>query len=259
MNSAPASDPNFMTSLARGLKVLEAFAELGPEQTVADLARHTGLPRGVVARCLHTLVVTGYVARDDRHFTVRPGIVKLANAYLSDRSLAAIAQPLLENLRDAVGESCSLGVLDGADVLYVARASRSRIMTIDLHVGSRLPAWCTSMGRVLLAALPPGERDALIPPSPLPPRTPHSASDRADLDARIDEAARKGFALVDQELEVGLRSIAVPVRDNGGKVIAALNIGANAFERSVENLETHIAPKLMQASARLTAELRRQA
>jgi IclR family pca regulon transcriptional regulator len=252
-------DPDFMQSLARGLTVLEAFAALGPDQTISSLARHTALPRGVVARCLHTLVVLGYVERRDRHFSVKSSVLRLAEAYLSERSLPALAQPLIEKLRDELGESCSLGVLDQADVLYVARASRSRIMSVGLHVGSRLPAWCTSMGRVLLAALPPGERDALIPPAPLPCLTPHTVRDRAALDAQLGEVARRGYAIVDQELEIGLRSIAVPVRNGEGRVVAALNVGTNALERSVEDLATRIMPCLERTAVQISGEIRRAA
>jgi IclR family pca regulon transcriptional regulator len=237
-----------MQSLARGLQVLEAFVELGPDQSIAGLARHAGLPRGVVARCLHTLVMTGYVAQDERSFSVRPKVLGLARAYLSDRSLSAIAQPLLENLRDRLGESCSLGVLDGADVLYVARASRSRIMAIGLHVGSRLPAWCTSMGRILLASLQPEQRDTLLPPDPLPVRTLHTVATLADLRELLNGIAREGLAVVDQELEVGLRSVAVPVRDRKGQVIAALNVGVNAMEHSVDHLRSTIAPVLAETA-----------
>lgn len=242
------SDPDFMQSLARGLMVMEAFVELGPDQSIASLARHTGLPRGVVARCLHTLVMTGYVAQDERSFSVRPKVLGLARAYLSDRSLSAIAQPLLESLRDRLGESCSLGVLDGADVLYVARASRSRIMAIGLHVGSRLPAWCTSMGRILLSSLPLEQREALLPPIPLPARTPHTVASLEDLRAILDGIAHDGLAIVDQELEVGLRSVAVPVCNAKGQVIAALNVGVNAMEHSVEHLRSNIAPALMETA-----------
>lgn len=253
MTSLSESDPDFMQSLARGLQVLEAFSELGPRQTISGLAQHIGLPRGVVARCLHTLTVIGYVERWDRFFSILPSVLRLADAYLSDRSLSALAQPLLEKLRGEIGESCSLGVLDRADVLYVARASRDRIMNIDLHVGSRLPAWCTSMGRVLLAALPPAERASLIPPSPFPRRTRHTIADRQVLETLLAKAARDGFVLVDQELEVGLRSIAVPVRDPNGRVVAALNVGTNALEHSVEHLQTTILPHLRDAAAKLGA------
>jgi len=248
------SDPDFMQSLARGLQVLEAFAELGPGQTIASLARHTGLARGVVARCLHTLAATGYVEQAGRQFGVRGKVLRLAEGFLADGSLPALAQPLLEQLRDELGESCSLGVLDGAQVLYVARASRSRIMAVGLHVGSRLPAWCTSMGRVLLAALPAAQRAALIPAT-LPAHTAHTITDPARLAAVLDEVAHSGMALVDQELEVGLRSVAVPVRDGRGQVVAALNMGVNALAHEPEALRQTIAPRLRQAAERLGASL----
>jgi IclR family pca regulon transcriptional regulator len=195
--------------------------------------------------------VLGYVERRDRLFSVTPGVLRLADTYLSDRSLPALAQPLLEKLRDEVDESCSLAVLDGGDVVYVARASRRRIMSVGLRVGSRLPAWCTSMGRVLLAALPPEERDALVPSGPLPALTPHTVRNRAALNALLDDVDRNGYAIVDQELEIGLRSIAVPVRDGKGAVIAALNVGTTALERSVDDLTTRIKPRLTQTAGLL--------
>jgi IclR family transcriptional regulator, pca regulon regulatory protein len=249
------SDPDFMQSLARGLQVLEAFAELGPGQSIAELARHTALPRGVVARCLHTLVATGYAEQDGRQFSVRPKVLRLAEGFLSDGSLPALAQPVLEQLRDELGESCSLGVLDGAQVLYVARASRSRIMAVGLHVGSRLPAWCTSMGRVLLAALPPDRRAALIP-AELTAQTANTLTDRAELERVLDAVAREGLAVIDQELEVGLRSVAVPVHDGAGRVVAALNLGANALEYTVADMRQRIAPRLTAAAQGLTRTMR---
>lgn len=252
-----ASDPNFMKSLARGLQVLEAFRELGAGQSIASLSSHTGLPRGVVVRCLHTLSELGYVGRRERQYHVLPGVLRLADAYLSDRSLSALAQPILESLRDELGESSSLAVLDGTEILYIARASRSRIMTIGLHVGSRLPAWCTSMGRVLLASLPPAERDALLPEDPFPRLTATTVADRAALDALLQRVDHDGYAIVDQELEIGLRSIAVPVRDEGGCTVAALNVGTNALERSLEDLAQVILPVLVRAAATLGRQVDR--
>lgn len=245
------TDPDFMQSLARGLQVLEAFRQLGPGQSIANLSNYTGLPRGVVSRCLHTLSELGYVGRRDRHYHVLPGILRLADAFLSDRSLSALAQPILESLRDELGESCSLAVLDGDEILYIARASRSRIMSIGLHVGSRLPAWCTSMGRVLLASLPPAERAALLPEDPFAQKTENTVPDRARLEALLDGVTRDGYALVDQELEIGLRSIAVPVRDQHGHTVAALNVGTNALERSLSDLTQIILPPLSKAASAL--------
>ncbi|WP_232492680.1 IclR family transcriptional regulator domain-containing protein [Novosphingobium kaempferiae] len=245
------SDPDFMQSLARGLHVLEAFRELGSGQSIASLSGHTGLPRGVVVRCLHTLTELGYVGRRDRQFHVLPAVLRLADAYLSDRSLSALAQPILEGLRDEVEESCSLAVLEGAEILYVARASRSRIMSIGLHVGSRLPAWCTSMGRVLLAAKAPEERDGLIPGDPLPRLTSNTVPDRAALEGVLQGVLRDGYSIVDQELEIGLRSIAVPVKDETGVTVAALNVGTNALERSLDELRQDVLPPLVRAAAGL--------
>lgn len=245
------SDPDFMQSLARGLRVLEAFRELGQDQSIASLSSHTNLPRGVVARCLHTLGELGYVGRRDRQFYVLPGVLRLADAFLSDRSLSALAQPLLEHLRDELGESCSLAVLDGDEILYTARASRSRIMSIGLHVGSRLPAWCTSMGRVLLAAKPEEEQADLLPQDPFPRLTAMTVPNKAALKAALNEVRRKGYAIVDQELEIGLRSIAVPVKDATGCVVAALNVGTNALERSIDALEQVILPPLETTAAAL--------
>jgi len=249
------SDPDFMQSLARGLHVLEAFSELGPGQSIASLSAHTGLPRGVIVRCLHTLAELGYVGRRDRQFHVLPAVLRLADAYLSDRSLSALAQPILEGLRDEVEESCSLAVLEGAEILYVARASRSRIMSIGLHVGSRLPAWCTSMGRVLLAAKAEDEREALLPEDPFPRLTSHTVPDRTALEDVLEDIRRDGYAIVDQELEIGLRSIAVPVKDDSGAVVAALNVGTNALGRSLDDLRLLILPALARASVALGRQI----
>lgn len=256
VNKASAKpDREFMQSLARGLAVLESFAELGAELTVAELARHTGLSRTVVGRCLHTLELLGYVDQRGRAYVTRPRVLRLADGYLSERSLAALAQPIVEDVRDAVGESCSLGVLDGADVLYVARASHARIMAVGLHVGSRIPAWCTSMGRVLLATLPEPDRERLLPEH-LMPFTKLTAKDRKQIMARIDDARTLGYAIVDQELEMGLRSIAVPVVDRSGRTVGALNVGTNAALRDLEELRTRELPILRRAAERLGHLLR---
>lgn len=242
--SRDKSDPHFMQSLARGLQVLEAFADLPPNVTVPQLAKETGLARAVVTRCLHTLAALGYVEEHERHYSICPHVLRLAGAYLSARSLPIMAQPLLEDLRDSLGESCSLGVLDGDEIVYVARASTTRIMAVSLHVGSRLPAYCTSMGRVLLAALPPDRLQAALHRVTPIQRTPHSITERAALQQAIMAVASQGFAVVDQELELGLRSIAVPVRDRAGRVVAALNLGTNAMRLSVKDLKSLVLPQL---------------
>ncbi|HVJ44077.1 MAG TPA: IclR family transcriptional regulator C-terminal domain-containing protein [Dongiaceae bacterium] len=233
-----------MQSLARGLQVLEAFTGLPPSVTIPQLAKETGLARAVVTRCLHTLVALGYVEEHERHYSICPHVLRLAGAYLSARSLPILAQPLLEDLRDSLGESCSLGVLDGDEIVYVARASTTRIMAVSLHVGSRLPAYCTSMGRILLAALPPDKLQAALDRVTPIQRTPHSITDRAELQQAIMAVANQGYAVVDQELELGLRSVAVPVRDRNGRVVAALNLGTNAMRLSVKDLKARVLPEL---------------
>ncbi|HEX3159697.1 MAG TPA: IclR family transcriptional regulator C-terminal domain-containing protein [Gemmatimonadaceae bacterium] len=224
---ATAGDPDFMLSLARGLSVLRAF-EHRPALTTSQAAQLTGLSRATVRRCLHTLEKLGYVAPRGNAFVLRPALLTLAHAYLTGTSLAEAAQPVLQGVRDRLAESCSLGVLDGDEVVYLARAETRRIMSIALHVGSRVPAYCTSMGRVLLAHLPPAQLDAYLSGAPFPRRTPHTRATQAELRRVLAAVRRRGYALVDQELELGLRSIAVPVRDAAGEVVGAMNVGAPA-------------------------------
>jgi IclR family transcriptional regulator, pca regulon regulatory protein len=245
------SDPDFMQSLARGLDVLTAFSTLEPPHTILRIANQTRLSRPVVRRCLHTLVVRGFVEEHGSRYEVLPRVLMLARAYLAEKSLPVLAQPVLEDLRDALKESCSLGVLDGEDILYVARASAERIINIALHVGSRLPAYCTSMGRVLLAALPVPERTAILRRTPLARRTPHTIVDPGTLEQEIERVARQGFSLVEQELELGLRSIAIPVHNRSGRVVAAINIGANSARIESSDMQARILPQLKSAALKI--------
>lgn len=253
-----ASDPDFMLSLARGLAVLHAF-ERQRALTTSQASTITGLPRATVRRCLHTLARLGYVAPRDGAFVLRPAVLPLAHAYLASISSADLvdaARPLLERVRDRVGESCSLGVYDGGDVVYVARAGSRRLMSIALHVGSRVPAYCTSMGRVLLAQLPVAERDAYLAGAPFPNRAPATRTAAGALRTALAAVARNGFALVDQELEEGLRSIAVPIHGPAGAVVAAMNVGAPAARLSCDALRGPVLAELRDASAELAATLR---
>jgi IclR family transcriptional regulator, pca regulon regulatory protein len=245
------SDPDFMQSLARGLDVLAAFSTLSPPHTVTQIANQTRLPRPVVRRCLHTLVTQGFVEELEHRYTVLPRVLMLSGAYLSEKSLPVLAQPILEELRDLLRESCSLGVLDGEDVLYVARASTERIINIALYVGSRLPAYCTSMGRVLLAALPTQQRDEILEPATLVQRTPRTIVDPHKLKGEIERVAKRGYSLVEQELELGLRSIAVPVRNRFGRVIAAVNIGTSSARVQSRHMEARYLPPLLNAAMKI--------
>jgi len=216
------SDPDFMTSFARGLAVLQCFAEQQKPMSIVRASELTGLSRASVRRCLHTLRCLGLAEQHGQTFVLLPGVLRLGYAYLSSNALASAAQPLLERLAGSIGESCSLGVRDGDEVCYIARAEASRIMSIALRIGSRLPLYCTSMGRVLLAYLPKSEQLAYIERTPLKPRTPRTIVEREPLLERLDVIRSQGYSLIDQELEVGLRSLAVPVLARDGAVGAGL-------------------------------------
>jgi len=221
-------DPNYVLSLARGLKVIETFEGHTEGQSVADVARRTGLSRAAVRRLLITLESLGYAECAGRVYRLKTRVLKLGFSYLSSTSLPAIAQPILEQVTEAVHESSSLSVLDGDQIVYLARAAAKRVMSIGLSVGSRLPAYCTSMGRVLLAAWPEVELAACLDRVEIKALTPKTITDKARVAEIITQARADGFALTDEELELGLRSIAVPVRNRQSRVVAAMNIGVHA-------------------------------
>lgn len=219
---------DFVQSLARGLDVITAFDADHGSMTLSQVAARTGLSRATVRRLLLTLVELGYVRLTGTSFALTPQVLRLGTAYLSGMGLPQVAQPHLERLSARVGESTSAAVLDGAEIVYVARVATRRLMTVGITVGTRFPAHATSMGRVLLAALPDEAVAAHLGAAALTPLTPHTVTEASVLRDRIEEARRQGWALVDQELELGLRSLAVPLRDAHGAVVAALNISTSA-------------------------------
>ncbi len=247
---AAEGDPNFMTSLARGLAVIRAFSQHRKKVSIAEISHVTGIPRAAVRRCLHTLARLGYVSIDARDFSLSPKILTLGHAYLSSTPLSTSAQPLLDRVAAAVHESCSVTILEEDEILYVARsAATTRIMSVDLSIGSRLPAYCTSMGRVLLAGLSHAELTAYFGRVKLVPYTQHTLATRDKVRKALEIVRQNGFSIVDQELEVGLRAIAVPVKDGRGKTVAAVNIGAQASRASSRHMEQQFLPHL-QAAAR---------
>ena len=250
---ALTGDPNFMTSLARGLAVIRAFTQQRRHLSIAQLSQRTGIPRAAVRRCLHTLTKLGYVGSDDgRGYALRPRILALGHAYLSSTPLATMAQPLLDNISEALHESSSMAVLEGDEILYVARSTTTtRLMSIDLGLGSRLPAYCSSMGRVLLADLPVPELDAYLARVKLVRLTHRTISTASELRRALATVQRQGYAVVDQELELGLRSIAVPVKDAAGRCIAAINVGTQSARVSVAEMESKFLPALNSAAAEL--------
>lgn len=259
----PVSDSGVgpVQSLARGLMVIRAFDESRPEMTLSEVARVTELSRASARRFLHTLVQLGYVWTDGRVFALTPRVLELGFSYLSSMSLPEIAQPHLEKLVSQVHESVSVSVLDGDDIVYVARVPTSRIMTVSINIGTRFPAYATSMGRVLLAHLPEAELAAYLERVEPERLGPHTLTSTTALRGELDRIRAQGWALVDQELEAGLRSLAAPVRgrsSRGGveRVEAAVNVSSHASRTSPEHARKVLLPPLLETAARIEADLR---
>ena len=246
------TDPSFMTSLARGLAVIRAFADSRRSLTIAQISQKTGIPRAAVRRCLHTLRQLGYADADGNNFSLRPKILTLGYSYLSSTPLTVSSQPYLNNISRTLGESCSLAVLDDTEVLYVARSAASRVMSVALNTGSRLPAYCTSLGRAMLAHLPEDQLKAYFGKVKLRAMTDKTVVSQKRLREILAGVLEDGYALIDEELEVGLRSIAVPVRGAGGNVVAALNVGVQATRVSRRQMEEQFLPVLKKGAEELS-------
>jgi IclR family pca regulon transcriptional regulator len=244
-------------SLQRGIAVLRCFDAEHSEQTLSDVARRTGLTRATARRLLLTLTTLGYAAYDGKHFSLTPAVLDIGYTYLSSLNVTQIAQPYLEALSERVHESVSVSVLDGYDIIYIARVPTTRIMTISLGLGTRLPAYCTSMGRVLLSELEPGKVADHVPDG-LEPRTGYSITSRETLERELEKVRAQGWALVDQELEIGVRSIAAPLRDSLGRAIAAMNISTHAGRTTVEEVHRHFLPALLETAERVNQSLRKR-
>ncbi|MGC2291257.1 MAG: IclR family transcriptional regulator C-terminal domain-containing protein [Candidatus Acidiferrales bacterium] len=254
---ALTGDPDFMTSLARGLAVIQAFSQNKRQLTISQVSAKTGFSRAAVRRCLYTLAKLGFAGSDDnRHFYLRPRVLALGHSYISSMPLATAAQPVLEHFSRLLHESCSIATLDGLDIVYVARANVTRIMAIDLGVGSRLPAFCTSMGRVLLAHLPPDELESFLARIQVTRYTERTIVTADKLRPVLRLVLRNGYAIVDQELELGLRSMAVPIQNPSGKVVAAVNVGAHAQRVSNQDMLNKFLPHLQSAAQELSMLLR---
>lgn len=242
-------------SLVRGLAVIRSFSAVRPEMTLSEVARETGLTRAAARRFLLTLADVGYVRTDGRRFSLTPRVLELGYAYLSAAGLTDVAAPHLQWLTEQVEESASASVLDGDDVVYVARVPTRRIMSVGISIGTRFPAVLTSMGRVLLAHAPAETRDAVLSRAPGQARTPFTVTDPAALRAELAAIAQRGWAVVDQELEVGLRSVAVPVRRSDGTVVAAINVSVSAGAGSVADTEKLLVEPLLETARRIDADL----
>ncbi len=248
---------HFVQSLERGLAVIRAFGADDPELTLSDVARRTGLTRAAARRFLLTLCDLGYVRTDGKQFALTPRVLDLGYAFLSSLTLPEVAEPHLERLAAELRESSSVSVLDGDEIVYVGRVPTSRIMRVAINVGTRFPAYATSMGRVLLAGLGDDARAAYLARADIRPLTPRAIDNADDLARELDRVREQGWALVDQELEEGLRSIAAPVRDASGRTIAAVNVSAHASRVSTEDVRATLLPPLLETAERIEADLAR--
>jgi IclR family pca regulon transcriptional regulator len=246
-----SEDRNFVASLEKGLLVIEAFDANRQRLTLSDVAKLTGITRAAARRYLLTLTKLNYAEFDGRYFSLTPRILRLGYAYLSSASLSAQVQPFLERISEETGESSSAAILDGDDIVYIARSATRRIMSIGLGVGSRLPAHCTALGRAILAHQPDDAVDAYVQRVRLEARTPKTITDKANFRSVLEVARAQGYALVSEELEYGLRSIAIPVVQRNGKVTIALNLSAQAGRVSAEDMKERFLPLLSSASEAL--------
>ncbi len=240
-----ANERDLMGGLAKGLRVIEAFSAEHPRLSISQAAEIAGLDRATTRRCLLTLAELGYAAYDGKYFTVTPKVLRLGTGCLAAMPLPRIVQPVLDTLSEKIGQSTSVSILDDTEIVYVARAAQRRVMSISLMPGSRLPAYCTSMGRVLLAALDISARQSALEMSDRRPRTPLTMVDITSLMAELAATSERGYALIDQEVEMGLRSIAVPLVNMRGQTVAALNVGLPASAASMDDLvERYLSPLL---------------
>jgi IclR family transcriptional regulator, pca regulon regulatory protein len=248
-------NPDFVLSLARGLAVIEAFQGRPDGVTVGDVAVRTGLSRAAVRRLLITLEMLGYATHNGPVYRLGSRVLRLGFSFLSSNSISALALPFLEEITAKINESSSLSTLEGDEIVYLARSATRRVMSVGLSIGSRLPAYCTSMGRVLLAAMSAEELTAYLQRVELKQLTPKTVTDRAALTAELERVRERGYALVDEELEIGLRSLAVPVRSRSRKVVAAMNTGVHAARVSIPEMIERFLPLLREGAERLAIAL----
>jgi IclR family pca regulon transcriptional regulator len=249
------SGPDFLEALARGLTIITAFDGQHRQLTLSDVARAVDLPRATARRALYTLTELGYVESDGRLFRLTPRILRLAAAYLGSSTVATVLAPACERLSLALDEACSAASLDGDEAVMIVHASPQRFLSGAPSVGFRGPSFCSALGRVLLSGLPDPALDAFLgrlQPTPLTPRT---LTDKAAIAAAVRQVRSDGFALVDQEVELGFRSIAVPVRRHDGRLVAALNIGTRMERADLERMTGVFLPALSAAAAELQPQI----
>lgn len=235
---------DIMGGLAKGLSVIETFSAERPRQSISEVSVASGLDRATARRCLLTLAHLGYADYDGKFFTLTPRVLRLGTACLATMPLPQLVQPLLDRLSEQIGESSSVSILDGTDIVYVARAAQRKVMSIGLMPGSRLPAYCTSMGRVLLAALPETAAAEILSQTSLTARTPRTRTDPKALIAEFARVRSQGHAIVDQEVELGLRSIAIPLYNSRGQTVAAMNVGVAVSRAETDEMASVYLPAM---------------
>lgn len=249
---APQPGDGYVQSFARGLEVIRSFSAQAPQQTLSEVASRAGLSRAGARRILLTLQTLGYVESDGRLFRLTARILDLGFAYLSSMPIWNLADPVMEALVEEVKESCSAAVLDGTDIVYVLRVPVHKIMRISLGVGSRLPAYCTSMGRVLLSGLSDDQVMQRLCASERPRRTSTTVTDPQALLEQVRQTRLRRWCLVDQELEEGLISLAAPITSRTGATVAALNISGQANRTSARVMQETLLPALLEAATKIS-------
>jgi IclR family pca regulon transcriptional regulator len=255
---APRPGDGYVQSFARGLSVLRSFGADAPVQTLSAAAARSGMTRAGARRILLTLQELGYVSLEGRHFRLTPKVLELGFAYLSSQPVWRLAQPALESLSQAAREACSAAVLDGHDIVFVLRVPADTLLAVKLGVGSRLPAWRTAMGRVLLAGLAPAERRRRVAELQLAARASRTVTDRGQLLAELEQVGRAGHALVQGEPEEGFVCLAVPIVDRAGRVVAAIDVSSHGRRLASDDLRKRLLPGLLEAAASINALMRLQ-
>lgn len=249
--------PDFIEALARGLEVIASFGPQRRPMGLSEVATATGLARPTARRILLTLVELGYVRAGEDGFTLTPRVLELGVAYVRSSGLWEAARPHLQRLSERTDESCSIAQLDGSDIVYVARVAVPKLVGLAVQIGTRFPALQTSLGKVQLAALDPAELDRVLAEPTRSGLVPRWQPDRAERDAELREVRARGWALTDEQLTLGIRSVAAPLRDGSGRVIAAVNVNTHAAETPVEHLVAHHLPLLLRAAGDISADFAR--
>jgi IclR family pca regulon transcriptional regulator len=254
---AGGKDPEFLSTLERGLRVLKSFDEDHSEMTLSEVAARTGLPPAVARRCLITLVELGYVGQHERKFLLRPAVLTIGSAFLASMQIEQVVLSPLQGLRDQTGDSASLTVLSGTDILYVAHVSTDRRFRVATGVGTRFPFHATSLGKALAAHLPEGERESLIAGAPFQRFTERTVTDRTAMTERLNLIASRGYDSALDELDYGIVSVAVPIFGRGGRVIASINCSTSTTRISQDELVRTRLPLLREAAGEIEASLKR--